>query len=380
MDNKDPRQTSTMKEFGKEHDVEYRREVFKPLFDCIKSADSCYLIGAGSMGKTRLLDHLVRTDVQEHYLQGKAASTLIIRLDVNRLSDYSEWEFYELMLFNIVQTVGQNNDPQLAKLSQGFLQTFLLPILEHPGNAIKALRFLELAISNLMVQDNDRSICFLLDEFDEAYRRLPSKVFAHLRGIRDAHKNRLCYALLVRNPPSRLRPNLHEHEGFYELLSRNPIAIGPYTRQDVHAMLDQLEKRHAYPLAEALRDKIYEISGGHPGTVLAVFSSHRKTIEGVPYQLDPRWLAKEETVKEECRKLLESLEPDEQVGIVEFAKGNMADASPTIKILRAKKLLNAAEGQVPQIFSPVFAIYLQGIDLDKLKKHLAARLSARDEA
>ena len=63
METKDPRKTSTMKEFGDEHAVTYRHEVLKPLFECIKSADSCYLIGAGSMGKTRLLDHLVA----EHY-------------------------------------------------------------------------------------------------------------------------------------------------------------------------------------------------------------------------------------------------------------------------------------------------------------------------
>ncbi|GAB4493859.1 MAG: hypothetical protein Fur0016_29850 [Anaerolineales bacterium] len=371
MQNKDPRQTSTMKEFGKEHDVTYRQEVLKPLFECIKSADSCYLIGAGSMGKTRLLDHLVRRDVQEHYLQHKAARTLIIRLDMNRLSDYSEWEFYELMLFNIIQTVGQNDDPELVKLSENFMKRFLLPVLEKPGNAIMALRFLELVILNLMVADSEISICFLLDEFDEAYRRLPAKVFAHLRGIRDAHKNRLCYALLLRNLPAHLRPDLNEHEGFYELLSRNQVAIGPYSRQDAHAMLMQLEERHAYPLTETIREKIYELSGSHPGTILAVFSSLRKSSESVPYRLDPRWLVKEENVKEECRKLLGSLEPDEQVGIIEFAQGNMADIpSPVLKVLRAKKLLPSSEGQMPQLFSPIFAAYLQGINLDEFKKHL----------
>ncbi|MCS6993911.1 MAG: hypothetical protein N2117_03470 [Anaerolineales bacterium] len=357
----DPRQTSTMRELGKEHDVHYRQEVLKPLFDCIKSADSCYLIGAGSMGKTRLLDHLIRTDVQQHYLGEKAAHTLIIRLDMNRLSDYSEWEFYELMLFNIVQVSGQCSIPEIERKSAGFLQTFLLPVLDQPGNTLKALRFLELVITNLMVVDNDLSLCLLMDEFDEAYRHLPAKVFAHLRGIRDANKNRLCYALLMRNPPTYLRPNLNEHEGFYELLSRNQIAIGPYSWQDVRAMLLQLEARFEYPLNETAREKIYEVSGGHPGTVLALFTNMRRTVEGVAYRFDPRWLAKEETIKEECRKLLASLEPEEQAGILDFAKGNMADASPAIKALRAKKLLIAGEGHVPQIFSPIFAAYLQNL-------------------
>lgn len=360
MENKDVRQTSTMKEFGKEHDVEYRKEVLKPLFDCIRSAESCYLIGAGSMGKTRILDHLVRSDVQEHYLGEKAATTLIFRLDMNRLSDYSEWEFYELVLFNIVQTVGQNRNPELAKLSAHFLQTFLLPVLEQPTNPIKVLRFLELAISNLMVLNNDMSICFVLDEFDEAYQKLPRKVFAHLRGIRDTHKNRLCYALLVRKLPARLRPDLHDHEGFYELLSRNPIAIGPYSRQDTHAMLRQLEEKRRYSISEATRDRIYEISGGHPGTAQAIFAHLLKTIEGDPHRLDPRWLAKEENIKEECRKLLESLEADEQLGMTEFARGNLSGLpAPVHKILRAKGLLLSSNGDLPRIFNPIFELYLQ---------------------
>lgn len=360
MENKDVRQTSTMKEFGKEHDVEYRKEVLKPLFECMRSAESCYLIGAGSMGKTRILDHLVRTDVQEHYLGDKTSTTFIFRLDMNRLSDFSEWEFYELVLFNIVQTVGQHKNPELAKLSAHFLQTFLLPVLDQPTNPIKVLRFLELAISNLMVLNNDISICFLLDEFDEAYKKLPKKVFAHLRGIRDTHKNRLCYALLVRNLPSRLRTNMHDHEGFYELLSRNPIPIGPYSRQDVHAMLRQLEEKRKYPVSEATRDKIYEISGGHPGTVQAIFTNLLKTVEGDPHRLDPRWLVKEENIKEECRKLLESLEPDEQRGIVEFAQGNLAGLpAPIHKILRTKGLLPSPDGQMPKVFNPIFELYVQ---------------------
>lgn len=90
----DIRNTSTMKEIGKEHELDYRREVIKPLFECFKSSESCYLIGAGSMGKTRILDHLNRSDVQEYYLKDKFTHTLIFRLDMNRLSDYTDWEFY----------------------------------------------------------------------------------------------------------------------------------------------------------------------------------------------------------------------------------------------------------------------------------------------
>jgi hypothetical protein len=366
----DVRETSTMKEFGKEHELEYRKEVLKPLFDCIRGAESCYLIGAGSMGKTRILDHMIRTDVQAHYLKDKAAHTLIFRLDMNRLSDYSEWEFYELALFNIVQTIGQKKDPpELTKISAQFLQNFLLPVLDHPGNPIKVLRFLELAISNLMVLDDSISICFLLDEFDEAYRRLPAKVFAHLRGIRDTHKNRLCYALLLRNLPARLRPQLHEHEGFYELLSRNEIAIGPYTQKDAFAMLSQLEERRKRSIqVESTREKFYELSGGHSGLLQALFSLLLKTPEGDPHLFDARWLTRQDSIKDECLKLLQSLELDEAIGITEYAHGNLAELSAQMhKILRTKGLL-LSDGQMPKVFSPIFDQYLQQVDVAELKR------------
>lgn len=356
----DIRNTSTMKEIGKEHELDYRREVIKPLFECFKSSESCYLIGAGSMGKTRILDHLNRSDVQEYYLKDKFTHTLIFRLDMNRLSNYTDWEFYELILFTIIQTIGQMKNPQLEKLSAQFLQNFLLPVLNQPENTLKALRFLEIAISNLMVLEDDFSICFLLDEFDEAYRRLPAKVFSHLRGIRDTHKNRLCYAPLLRNLPARLRPDLHDHEGFYELLSRNEIPIRPYTARDAAAMLSQLEERRKRPIQlDSTREKIYELSGGHPGMIQALFSLLLSIAEGDAHAWEAQRLLEQAVIQEECRKLLESLEPDERVWIVEFARGDRTGLeSPIYRVLRAKGLL-AHDGLKTRVFSPIFELYLR---------------------
>lgn len=354
------RKTSTMKEIGKEHPVEYRREVLKPLFDCIIGAESCYLIGAGSMGKTRILDHMIRSDVQNDYLKERAAQTLICRVDMNRLSDYSEWEFYELMLFTFIQTIGNHEKDSLVKLSANLMEKFLLPVLDQSENTIRALRFLELAISNLMVEDEENSICFLLDEFDEAYRRLPAKVFAHLRGIRDTHKNRLCYALLLRNQPARLRPQMKEHESFYELFSRNVIPIRAYTSKDASAMISQLEERRNRPIEEdETREKIYLLSGGHPGLIQAIFSLLLKLSEGNSDLFDPRWLITQEVIREECRKLLESLEAEERAWLVQFTREGLNGLDPQVRqILQVKGVLIKNELKT-RVFSPILHLYLQ---------------------
>jgi len=353
------REFGTMKEIGFEHDLDYRQEVIRPLFASIKSAESCYLIGAGSIGKTRILDFIMRKDVQETYLGDKAARTLVIRLDMNRIYDFTEWGFYELALSTLIQTIRQSKHIGLEKLAEALTKEFLVPVLNEPLNTIKALRFLELSITHIMIQPEDFNICFVLDEFDEAYKELPPKLFAHLRGIRDTHKNRLSYALFLRNLPKLLR-NPSVNESFYELLSRTRIGIGPYSEADSIAMLKQLEERKGTIISlPGTREKIFHASGGHPGLILAMFGLLTQIPEDDHHLIDFGWLAEQPNIKEECRKLFESLLVDERQQLAEFAKNRSTSIPPDIATtLFAKGILRFEERKV-EIFSPIFNIYLQ---------------------
>ena len=86
-----------MLEIGPRHSFSYREDVLRHIFNLIQSVESCHVIAAASTGKTRLLDFMMRLDVQENYLHDNAKNTLLIRVDMNRMDEMSDLGFYELL-------------------------------------------------------------------------------------------------------------------------------------------------------------------------------------------------------------------------------------------------------------------------------------------
>ncbi len=347
----------TMLEVGPKHSLEYRQEILSRLFAYIDSTESCYLIGAPSVGKTRLLDFMMRPKVKRHYLQDRADHTWLIRVDLNRLpAKQQEWAFYELLLSSIFLALDGHPDidtlqPEIVDLDHQVIQSKDLWL---------ALRFFELAVF-MLCHRYEMKVCFLFDEFDEAYRTLPREMFAELRAIRDANKNRLSYAVFMRALPEMLR-SPKENEGFYELISRNMIGMGPYSPKDSMSSLQQMEARRNHALNPLERQRLIEASGGHPGILQALLSV---CIENprAPIQLQSAvwldWLAKQEAVQEECRKLREGLSEAEWNGLAAFTQGKLADIpAPIGKILFAKGLVRRSESELC-IFSPLLERYIR---------------------
>jgi len=339
-----------MIEIGPEHSFSYRQNILIHIFNLVQSVESCYVIAAASIGKTRLLDFMMRPDVQENYLKEHAKNTLLIRVDMNRLNEISDLGFYELLMSAIVSACGQKSE--LSALQHEFALV-LSEVLQR--NDLPSLRFVELFTQKLC-QQTDLKLVFIFDEFDGAYRELPSKIFANLRGIRDANKNRLCFILFLRNPPEKLRPPI-ENESFYELVSRNLIGLGPYNRSDSLTVIQQLEVRRQYPLTPEMREWLSQVSGGHPGLIHALLN----IIIDLPNQKDRvtnlKSLAHQEAIVEECRKIWNSLSNDEQQGLLAFVRNNSVP-QPVLKLLTAKGLLQM-KGDTYKVFSPIFELYLQ---------------------
>ncbi|HSO27296.1 MAG TPA: hypothetical protein VLS48_04450 [Anaerolineales bacterium] len=183
-----------MIEIGPEHQLSYRQEFLEPLFKKIKSAESSSVVGAASVGKTRLLDFFTRADVRQFYLQEANADMLLLRVDCNRMHELSDWGFFELLLMVISQSCSQNSRAAALRPQILDLQEQVITV----KNSLMALRFFELTVHMLCVE-NGFNLCFLLDEFDEAYQKLPKNTLANLRAIRDTNKNRLSYHLFLRN-------------------------------------------------------------------------------------------------------------------------------------------------------------------------------------
>jgi len=343
-----------MKEIGPEHPLSYRKEVAQRLFGYIKSADSFFVTGGASAGKTRLLDFIMRENVQQHYLDNQSQTTWLIRVDLNRHHPDEDWTFYELLLSSMMLGSSRYDDTgeifeQFADLDEKVMAN---------RDYLQALRYFELAVHKLC-KIHDLNVCFLLDEFDMMYRTMPKEIFAQLRAVRDANKNQVCYGLFLRDLPERLRPP-SDNESFYELLSHRMIGLGPLNDNDAMRALRQMEERREFRLGTAARDIIVTISGGHPGLLQALLGLHIKFSVEKEQMGDWNWLVKQEFIQDECNKIWDSLSPEEQAALLEAVHG-MFDHIPQhmLKLITAKGLLQKKD-QFPKVFSPIFERYLQG--------------------
>jgi hypothetical protein len=342
-----------------EREMLYRQEILSKLFGFVRNTDSFHLIGAASMGKTRLLDFLMRSEVQEYYLGDDYEKTWLVRVDLNRMpvsANSNNWEFYffELLLSSMVlccisrKNVNEEIMKDLVALDSDVIKS---------QDLLFALRFFEWEASKLC-QKYDIKLCFLFDEFDETYGKMSPEVFAQLRSVRDANKRYLLYGMFLRTSPKTLRKT-DDNESFYELLSRNLIGIGPYTRTDIMDVIQNLEKDWDIKLTPEKREKIGSASGGHPGIVKALLSLIKEP--SVAKKMEDQgwltWFAKQGTIIEECEKIWNGLEKEEQLTLLAPFQGGSINSS-IAQLLMIKGIIQKSDDG-GRVFSPFFEQYLK---------------------
>ena len=341
---------------SRERDMAYRKEILSKLFGFVRRTDSFHVIGAASMGKTRLLDFLMLSDVQEYYLGDAAPKTWLVRVDLNRIpvdEDY-QFTFFELLLSSIIlccisqKEVNEEIMKELVSLDSDIIKS---------RNLLLALRFFEWEVSKIC-QTYGIKLCFLFDEFDEMYRKLPPEVFAQLRAVRDANKSHLLYGMFLRVLPKKLRER-DDNESFYELFSRNLIGIGPYTRTDVINIIKHLEKDWEIKLTPEKREQIGTASGGHPGIVKALLSLIKDPLIAQEMENEDwiTWFSKQETILEECAKIWGGLAEDERLTLLGHSQDGNID-SPTTQLLVIKGILQKTDNS-REVFSPFFKQYIR---------------------
>jgi hypothetical protein len=333
------------------------------MFEHINGSECFYVVGGPSVGKTRLLDFLMREDVQKNYLKkeenDEIAETWLVRVDVNRLAAQNKaWAVYELLLNSlIVELSGHEN---VASHRQDFLKMNFKVLKKK--DLPQALRNFELVV-NILCQEFRIKLCFLLDEFDKTYKELLPETFSQLRAIRDSNKYRVIYGIFFRDLPERLRPNL-DNEDFYELISRNRLGLGPYSKIDTVEIIKRIEKRRNFNMMSFHRDCLYEASGGHIGLVqvfLATLLEDEQLFQklGTPGWLE--WLSELPMSVEECRKIWKGISKDEQEGLTNFLAGNYPRIpKDVVDLLRAKGLIPKVYSS-PGLFSPIFERFVRNL-------------------
>ena len=335
-----------MPEVGPEHPITYRQEIAAPLFDRIRAGGSCAVVGAASMGKSRLLQFLLRAEVRRHYLGADAENTLLAWVDCNRMAEISEWGLYELLLTALVEAVEQGEREPLLQLRRE-------AILEH--NALLAQRNVEIALK-ILCQEEELRVVFILDEFDESYQCLSAQTLANRRSLRDMNKYWLTFVLFTRDALDNLR-SPDDVQSFYELFSRNHIGLIPYSNDDAQRVIAQQAARRIHQLSGAPTNyalHVCELSGGHPGLIVALL--HGLTCSAPHAESWQEWALHLPGVLEECRKLWEGLRVEERRALNHLAH-KMPPRYTDKQSLLLKGLIIQQSDRELRIFSPLVEGY-----------------------
>ncbi|HRQ23809.1 MAG TPA: hypothetical protein PLF42_10325 [Anaerolineales bacterium] len=294
--------------------------------------------------------------LKKQYLKTEAENTWLVRVDMNRVhKDLAvgwKFQFYELLLNSILLTLqGVSETDHSESIFKE--ASDLDPRMLESRDTLTAHRLLEIFINRLRWKYNIK-LCFLFDEFDDTYREMPLDVFSQLRAIRDANKYFVCYGLSLRALPESLRQP-GQNEGFFELISSRMIGVGLYSKRDTLSIIEQWEERHEKSLPPRQREWLWEQSGGHPGLARALFGLLTESPQAASKLDNLEWFARQETVREEMRKIWEGLSKEEQAALQQIKRQNAKSIPlPIGKQLHAKGLIKFEKSNLT-FFSPLFS-------------------------
>ncbi|MCP4417200.1 MAG: winged helix-turn-helix transcriptional regulator [Chloroflexi bacterium] len=336
----------------------FRQTETENLFKWMQAGESASIIGISGVGKSNLFNHIRNPYTQAHFLGELDINTIIIRANFHYIPDFSDRSIYSLILEQLELLDGDAERLGLSKDAIEKISQYHEALLDAKDDVLKVQRYFKLALRVLLGQSS-RRLVFLFDQFDDVYQEAEPRLFANLRGLREAYKYRISYLIFTRD----MLPNLIEmdqaREEFYELLASNIMGLKPYAKSDAMSVLERVSKRNKLTLTDGLRDRLYGLAGGHAGLLrAALLGTHQQQLAGQLHQDDaPNLLLDTPGVEMECEKLWRSLSLLEQRTLMAKAQAfDSAMDAAVVRQLQIKGLM--VEDETAVIFSPLFAKFV----------------------
>lgn len=331
-----------------------RQDELRDLLHLAAAARSVSLVGVSNMGKSTLLRDLCRPDLAAALGLPATADLRFFYIDCNRMLDQSAHAFYELIARVLLDDL-RGEAPDLVRRLRAIYDEMVYPRSDFhiPFNFNQALTTLLEEVSGQMI--------LIFDEFDAVYARLDDRVFLNLRALQDRYPRRLTYITASDRRLSHIRSG-EERDEFKELFSHSVHYVCPLTDADVHTYIDQRAAGLAARFDEADVAFLLGQAGGHP-TLLEISCRRLAEITGASERsASEDWLihrAVEDTLRQdlsindECRKIWQDLDEDEQRTLEAFFQPGARGDAPAVEELKRRGLLvrNAHE---PKLFSRLF--------------------------
>jgi hypothetical protein len=353
--------------------LEFRKEEVSYVMQRWKAAESCSMVGVGSVGKSNLLQHLADPDVQTHYMNlTQTDQFMAIIIDPNLLGPLPQsgadadqircWAGYELMMHRLFMAfypfdfLGKDD-------ARRFYETYAaLQDGTNPLYAYMGLRYFELGLDFFMRRGV--RIVFMFDEFEEMLRQMPIKFFHTLRGIRDSNKRLLSYLAFTRAPLPVLTERLEipalDIEPFIELFTDNVCYVGPYNDTDAGKMVESLSRRNQKAYSLRTTNFLLWSTGRYAGLLRAGYRI-MDTIGNIDDiggsdEMALEILASKSSIRQECQTIWSSLTPSEQYvlkAVARLAEYSVnEETEQAVAMLMQKRLVRIDKSHQTLIIEP----------------------------
>lgn len=332
-----------------------RRTDVHAIIDRLHNSVCVEITGYSNLGKSELLRLLAQPDVWQKELGEVAKEFLPVYIDCNRMVEVTDQGIYELILRCL-----QESDPALA-VNDELATTY--ERLTTPSSEFQVPLNFSRGLS-AAVEVSKRKVVLLLDEFDEPFAHVDSRVFLNLRAKKDRYGPVLSYATATVQPLNDIRPDDHCGE-FCELFLQNRWQLAPLTVEDAAHFVRDMGADAGVDVGRSDLEFLYLWTGGHPGLLHGAARQLLEELAGagpgvdawqVQRRLAPR-LKENPILTQELRKIWQNCSLAQKSTLLSLFGRQEADPVE-VAGLEAMHLLVRVEG-APRAFGRLFALYVQ---------------------
>jgi len=337
----------------------FRNIEVKQLLNWLHAGESASIVGVSGVGKSNLFNHLLDSEVQKYHLERKLDDFIFVRVNFHYLPDFSNRSIYSLILEQF-ELLGD-------WVEQAGLESTIIDKIEEQHEALlnagddllKVQRYFKVAL-RLLLANSQRKLVLLCDQFDDIYQEADDRLFANLRGLREAYKYRLSYLIFTRDVLTSLAPMAPGREEFYELLAPNVMGLKPYNQEDAKLLLARVADRNQWTVETPIEESLFKLTGGHAGLLRAAFMAINQNDVALKDDVEEtaESLLTVPNIESECGKIWNSLTVEEHQALAYRVHDLPSeDDVSAVKRLQLKGLLDEETGR--RLFSPLFAAYVK---------------------
>ncbi len=306
----------------------FRSETIKQILDNVLTGNFCQFVcipGSGKATILRLLAH--NRNLLKFHLKDKEKSLRFIYLNFLELTSFEESAITKFLLLTITQKTPSISDP--LALSKQLVET----------------------VNKL--SDEEQTIVFLLDHFDEYQNRLPRAFFQMLKSIKTHSKYKFSVVFATRRD---LLDLLDEEivKQYWDFFVGNTVYLNIFDENATEFLFEQIEKVFSKKLSRDQRLKITKLSGGHAKLTKIL----TELVLGQNEKLETETLLKNLQVKAVLLEIWLFLTSLEQHELYELAQNGQATNQTDENLIRLDLIRQKGQSQV-EFSIPIFEEFIK---------------------